>query len=43
MSESESQSESYVTTDDQSATLGIKHLPGAYDHTFIIVRQLRVS
>jgi hypothetical protein len=37
-------SESYVTTDGQSASLfGIKHPSGAYDQIFITVRQLRVS
>jgi hypothetical protein len=36
------ESESYVTTDGQSASLlGIKHPSGTYDHIFITVRQLR--
>jgi hypothetical protein len=41
---SESESESYTTTDCQSTIcLGIKHPSGAYEQIFITVRQLRVS
>jgi hypothetical protein len=37
-----SESESDITTDCRSASLGIKHPSGAYDQIFIAVRQLRV-
>jgi hypothetical protein len=34
--------QSYVTTDGQSVTLGVKRPSGAYDQIFITVRQLQV-